>query len=325
MSNKPEVFQPGKKYPIIKLDLNKEVAKYNYHQLLQSLAAITVNRDNVNEDLSKDGRQALKGIEDKRKELTAEPLEWQRDINQASKELSDPLQKEVDRIANEKRVVAEQVRAEQNKQISEQNRIATAKTAIQTFINRIIVLMGVATTGKAIAEIEMLIGSEKNRKNIYQEFVPDLISQCDGLRPQIKQIKDTVRELDAVKERQQKALASENLVIASELLEKQEALEQVIQDSSIRLNETAFEQASTIEIVAPEVMDAAPKGRSNWTWAVKDIKLLQKKMPHLVKLIPDKEAIELLLKTKKHDGSFDGKDTEEWNGIVFYNERSYKR
>jgi hypothetical protein len=325
MSNKQEVFKPGKRYSIIKLDLNREVAAYNYQHLLQSLAATYVTKDNVNDDLTKDGRQALKAIEEKRKELTADPLEWHRDIQQASKELSDPLNEQIDRIARERKEVSENIRAEQAKQLAEENRIANAKIAIQAFVNRIIVLMGSATTDKDIVNIEMLIGSEKNRKNVYQEFIPDLISQCDGLRPQIKQIKETVRQLDLVREQQKRAIEDENMVAATELLDKKEALEQKIQDSSIRLHETAFEQASTIEIVVPEVLDTAPRGRTNWKWEVKDIKLLQKKMPHLVKVVPDDEAIELLLKTKRQDGSLDGKEAENWNGILFFNDRSYKR
>jgi hypothetical protein len=325
MSNKPEVFKPGKRYSLIKLDFNKEVAKYNYQQLLQNLSSIHVTRDNVNDDLTKEGRQALKSIDEKKGELTVEPLEWHRDVLQISKELSEPIKKEIERIAEEKKIVAEQIRSEQAKQVAEENRIATAKIAIQAFINRIIVLMGSAATDKDIVNIEMLIGSEKNRKNVYQEFIPELISQCDGLRPQIKQIKETVRQLDFVREQQKIAVEAENMVAATELLEKREALEQIIQDSSIRLHETAFEQASTIEIVVPEVIDTAPKGRTNWKWEVKDIKLLQKKMPHLVKIVPDDEAIELLLKTKKQDGSLDGKDTDNWNGILFFNDRSYKR
>ena len=47
----------------------------------------------------------------------------------------------------------------------------------------------------------------------------------------------------------------------------------------------------------------------------------REKMPHLVKLVPDDEAIDLLLKTKRQDGSLDSVEEENWNGIVFYNDR----
>ena len=66
-------------------------------------------------------------------------------------------------------------------------------------------------------------------------------------------------------------------------------------------------------MVVPEVVDIAPKGRSNWKWRVDDIKLLQKKMPHLVKLVPDDEAIDLLLKTKRQDGSLDSVEEENFH------------
>ena len=109
--------------------------------------------------------------------------------------------------------------------------------------------------------------------------------------------------------------------LVKQLKEEKEYIETVIEHTGIKIHEKAYEEAIKIDVVVPEVVDIAPKGRSNWKWRVDDIKLLQKKMPHLVKLVPDDEAIDLLLKTKRQDGSLDSVEEENWNGIVFYNDR----
>jgi hypothetical protein len=47
-------------------------------------------------------------------------------------------------------------------------------------------------------------------------------------------------------------------------------------------------------------------------------------MPHLVKMVPDEDAIDVLLATKRKDGSLDGKLEENWNGILFFNDKTFK-
>ena len=180
-------------------------------------------------------------------------------------------------------------------------------------------------TDTEIVSIEKMIGSEKTKTSLYQEFLPDLIIQVDALRPQIKKQKENVRELQKLVDAEKTAEENGDLVAMTEIKEKKEYAEAVIQETGVRIHETAFEQATTIDIVAPEIVDTAPKGRTNWKWKVDDIKLLQKKMPHLVKLVPDNEAIEILLKSKKVDGSLKGKDEETLFGLTFYNDKSYTK
>ena len=169
-----------------------------------------------------------------------------------------------------------------------------------------------------------MIGLEKTKKTVYQEFLPDLITQCDALRPQIKVQKENVRELMRTQAEEKVALETGDMVAASELRSKKEYYEQVIHETGLQIHETAFTAASAVEVIVPEIVDQAPKGRSNWKWKVEDIKLLAKKMPHLVELVPNEEAIDLMLKTKKADGSLAGKDEETVFGLTFYNDKSYK-
>lgn len=323
MSKEIEKYQPGVKYPIVKSAFDLEATRLKYQELLQHISGLQVTRDNVNEDITKEARDVLKALTETKDTLSAEPLQWHKDIMENYKSLFNPIKEQQDRLMAEKKVVAGQIEQETRQQLAEQTRVNTAKSAIVTFVNRVAVLISEAKSDNDIVAIEKMIGLEKTKKNVYQEFLQELIDQSDGLRPQIKTQKESVRELQKVVEEEKKALETGDAVAAADLREKREHFEQVIQETGIRIHEKAFEQASTIDIVVPEIVDTAPKGRTNWKWRVDDIKTLQKKMPHLVKLVPDEEAIAVLLKTKRADGSLAGKDEENVFGLVFFNDKSF--
>lgn len=325
MGKELEQYQPGIKYPIVKSSFDLEASRLNYQALLQNISGLIVTRENVNDDITKEARDVLKALTEAKDTQSAEPLKWHADIMEAYRSVYNPLKEAIDRVLGDKKTLATQINSEAKQQQQEQQRINTAKSAIVTFVNRVAVLISEAKNDNDIVSIEKLIGLEKTKKNIYQEFLPELIIQCDGLRPQIKTQKESVRELQKVVEQEKVALESGDVVAATQLREKKEYFEQVIQETGIRIHEKAFEQASTIDIVAPETIDTAPKGRSNWKWKVDDIKILQKKMPHLVKIVPNDEAIDLILATMKKDGSLSDKDSQEWNGITFFNDKSFSR
>jgi hypothetical protein len=325
MAKSNEIYQPGVKYPIVKATFDRSLAAHNYQQLLQDLTAITVTRDNVNEDLTERGREVLKLLEVQKNEQSAEPLQHHRDIMAAYKDLCAPISEQIERIAGEKKVVALGIHNDQQRQLAEQNRINNAKSAIINFTNGIAVKIAEAKTDSDIVILEKLIGAEKTKKTVYQEFLQDLIDSVEAMRPQIKQQKGNIRDLQKLAEAEKKAEEAGNIVELTRLKEEKEYQQAVIQETGIRIHETAFEKASSIDIVAPEVMDTAPKGRSNWKFRVDNINLLQKKMPHLVKLVPDEDAINLLLKTKKADGSLEGKMEETVFGLVFYNDKTFSK
>lgn len=325
MANEVEKYQPGAKYPIVKAAFDLEAARVNYQELLQYISGLEISRENVNDDITKEARDVLKALTESKDAQSKEPLQWHRDIMANYKSLHDPLEESIKRVLGDKKTLSLKIQEESRIQLAEQSRINNAKSAIITFVNQVAVLISEAKTDDEIVSIEKKIGLEKTKKNVYQEFLPDLITQCDGLRPQIKTQKETVRELQKVVEEERVALEIGDAVSAAELRGKREHYEQIIQETGIRIHETAFEQASTIEIVAPEVMDTAPKGRTNWKWRVDDIKLLQKKMPHLVKLVPDEIAIGSLLATKRLDGSLKDKLEETLFGLTFYNDKSFTK
>ena len=312
-------------YALIRASFDLEANKQNYQKLLQDLSATTVTIENVNDDLTKDGREVLKSLEKIKEEKSLPYRQGHQNVLLAHKSLSEPLKEQVDRILAEKKQVSLRVQEDQRKQLDEQIRIANAKQAIVNFVNKVANLIKTATIDKDIVAIEMMIGSEKTKKSLYQEFLPDLIIQCDGLRPQVKDQKENIRALQMIAEREKIAQETGNIIELTELRGQKEHIQSVIEETGIRIHEKAYEQAITIDIVAPEVAETVPKGRTNWKWEVVDIKLLQKKMPHLVKLIPDEDAINNLLKTKRIDGSLDDKMEENMFGLRFFNDKTFTR
>lgn len=319
-----EKYTPGPRYALIKASFNLETAKKNYQRLLQHLAATKITKDNVNEDHTEEGREVLKMLIALKDETSKDPLQWHKDIMAVFKELHDPLKSELDRISDEKKVISIELEKDRVKQLAEQTRINNAKQAIIDFTNRVANLIAAAKTDMDIVAIEKLIGSEGRKSTVYFEFLPDLIQKCEVLKPEIKAQKETIRELQRIENEKKEAESSGNIIALTELKAKEESVTELLQDRAIRIHEQAYDQASTIDVVAPEIAENIPKGRTNWKWRVDDIKLLQRKMPHLVKIVPNEEAINQLLATKKLDGSLKDKLEENWNGIVFFNDKSFK-
>lgn len=319
-----EIAKQGPKYALVKTKFDLEANKVNYQKALQHLTAIKVTKDNVNDDLAKEGREVLKALIETKEAETAEPLQWHRDVLSAFNSLYDPLEEQVKRIAAEKKKVAEEIKLETMKQQAEQNRINDAKTAIVDFSNKVANLIAAAKTDGDIVAIEKMIGLEKTKKTVYQEFLTELVEKCDALRPQIKDQKENIRKLQQIEEREKAALETGDILTATQMKEEKEQMQEIIQDTGIRIHETAYDQATSVEVIVPEVADVAPKGRTNWKWRVDDIRQLQKKMPHLVKLVPDEAAINILLSTKRQDGSLDGKMEEKLFGLTFFNDKTYK-
>lgn len=319
-----EKYIPGPKRSIIKSAFDLEAARKNYQGLLNHLAGITITKDNVNDDVAKEAREVVKALTELKDAESKEPLQHHKDIMSVFRELVEPINLEINRISNEKDVVATKLKQEAAQLLAEQTRIKNAQQAIIDFTNKVANMVTTAKTDADIVLIEKMIGSEGRKSTVYFEFLPDLVQRCEALKPDIKAQKEAIRELQRIEAAKKEAEATGDIIALTDLKAQEENVTELLQDRSIRIHEQAYDQASTIDVIVPEIAENIPKGRTNWKWKVDDIKLLAKKMPHLVKLVPDDEAIDLLLATKKKDGSLTGKLEENWNGITFFNAISYK-
>jgi hypothetical protein len=177
-------------------------------------------------------------------------------------------------------------------------------------------------TSEEILAVENLINLEKTRKTKYDEFLPDAVEAFNKLGSLVASQKIKVRELEALQAKQKTVKSEEEKM---ELQEQIEDKKEAINEGLVNIQEHALDQATsaTTTQIAHQVHPTIKPRRTTWEVEVTDIKLLAKKMPHLVKLVVDEEKLADLLKSKKSEGAL--KDGEELNlnGIRFYQKKIY--
>lgn len=299
----------------------------NLQKIIQEAANIKFDKNNLKEDhqplkkLRKLVTEANSIIKAGGKPYYTAYKMW----NDAGKQFVEPLSKVLDEKMKEFTQLAESVRKE-NELIEQQNRITLAiQNNIANFINEITFKITTANTHLEIASIQMLIGTEKSRTTHYGGQLIDLKNACDGLNPLINKRKEFIKATLAIEEEGKKASETGNDDKLVELAEKKELLDEEIKENALRLQEKAFEEIINVpKIEITESMSESVKARrSTWKWEIEDINLLSKKMPDLVELCPIKEKINDLLDIKKKDGSLNGVDRININGIIFYLEKRY--
>jgi hypothetical protein len=310
---------------LAKASFSMEAARLNYQVVLQSIEDIQWTRENIDQDLLAPAKEVAAKLTEKKDKDKRPFIDAGKVIQTEYNDLFNPINDAISRKANERKKLADDLQKEADNAARENERISGINSAIVSFISNMSNEITLAQTDKQIASLEMRIGSEMNRKNIYNEFLPTLKEQCDSLKPLIKKQKEYVRTLAELEKQQGAAIATGNEEKAVELQEKAEALKEVVEENKLRIQEEAYKQAGNTGIVVGEPTVMAPKAtRTTWKWRVDNVKELYKKQPDLVDLIPNKEKIDEILRQKREDGSLDGKREETINGIVFYEDKSYK-
>lgn len=306
----------------LQIALSKEGLQYQ--QLLQEGENLTFTKDGLVEQGAslKTLRSVQKKLGDIENPYTANWKAW----NAARKSLTDPVDELLKRKEAEYRKLALEIEADKKKAEQEKERVSGIKQAIDSFfIAQSQAIAGAKTLGELTA-IEKIIGSHKANKARYAEFLPDLVGKAENLTPLIKQQKDNIRKLEAVKEAEAKATESGDDQAVLDAMEAKESLQNKFDEVNIKAQEQAVGMATRVEtVVVPEVvLPAAPRPRrTTFEWECYDIDLLHKKMPHLVTLNPNKEKLDELLAAKKVEWVFDGNDSVDFFGVRFFIKKTY--
>ncbi len=304
----------------LQIALSKEGLQYQ--QLLQEGENLTFTKDGLVEQGAslKTLRSVQKKLGDIENPYTANWKAW----NEARKSLLTPVEELLNRKVNEYKKLALEIEADKKKAEQEKERVSGIKQAIDSFfIAQSQAIAGAKTLGELTA-IEKIIGSHKANKARYAEFLPDLVGKAENLTPLIKQQKDNIRKLEAVKEAEAKATESGDDQAVLNAREAQESLQNKFDEVNIKAQEQAVGMATRAEtVVVPEVvLPAAPKPRrSVWVFESVDINETLKKMPNFVDLTLNKEKIDEYLKAKKAEG-IDGEEFTVF-GIRFYISKSF--
>lgn len=312
--------------PVIQALVTMELTGLKYQQILQGASNLSFTKDNLATDYPalKELDRLLKLLDELRKKIQNPYYVVCSDTNAIFKEIIKPLEEVRDKKKAELRAANELAEAEKRQAQQEQSRKENILTAIATFINLTTKSVSEATTDAEIIRVQKLVGTEKAKKTFYAEFYDELVEKCDALEQPIKDRKKFIQDSAKIQEKINAAVADGNQDAAIELKIKQELLQQATHESSIRLQEVAFDAASSIQsVVGQPIIETVKPKMTKWTWEVEDIKLLQKKMPHLVKLVPDEEAIDLLFKTKKAENALiDGEELKIF-GLRIYQQKFY--
>ena len=304
----------------LQIALSKEGLQYQ--QLLQEGENLTFTKDGLVEQGAslKTLRAVQKKLGDIENPYTANWKAW----NAARKSLTDPVDELLKRKEAEYRKLALEIEADKRKAEQEKERVSGIKQAIDSFfIAQSQAIAGAKTLGELTA-IEKIIGSHKANKARYAEFLPDLVGKAENLTPLIKQQKDNIRKLEAVKEAEAKATESGDDQAVLDAREAQESLQNKFDEVNIKAQEQAVGMATRVEtVVVPEVvLPAAPKPRRQvWTYESTDINETLKKMPNFVELTLNKEKVDEYLKAKKAEG-IEGEEFTVF-GIRFFIQKSF--
>lgn len=293
-----------------------------YQQLLQEGESLTFTKDKLVEQGAslKKLREVQKKLADKENPYTANWKAW----NEARKSLVDPVADLLKRKESEYRKLALEIESDKKREAEEKERVAGIKTAIDSFFIAQSQSIAGAKTLPELTAIEKIIGSHKANKSRYSEFLPELVAKAELLTPLIKEQKKVIRELEALKEAEEKALQSGDDQAAIDAVEAQQSLQNKFDEVNIKAQEQAVNMATKVDtVVVPEVvLPAAPKPRrSVWTYESVDINETLKKMPSFVDLSLNKEKVDEYLKAKKAEG-IEGEEFTVF-GIRFFLNKSF--
>ena len=314
-------------YEIVEAKFRMELTRLEYEKALQGLTSYQITEDNIAEAQNKLTRARrfltqFEAIKSNGKEAAlAETRMWDKAFNSLKKPIEDEItikQKKLNDVAAEQ---ARKKKAADN----EEARKNGIKTSIDNFIIEQSQAIAGCKTNPELVNIQKLIGSHKAAKTRYEEFLPDLVTRCEALNVLIKEQKKTIDELEKLEKDKLEAEKTGDDATLIALEDKKDELVSKMEETKVVVQETAINQATkseSVEIARPHYNTIGAR-RSTWEWEVEDIKLLHKKMPHLVKIVPDEEKINDLLKTKKTDGSFKNVEEEKYFGLRFFLKKTY--
>ena len=305
----------------LQIALSKEGLQYQ--QLLQEGENLKFTKDNLVEQGA-----SLKTLRTTQKKL--EDIEnpfWKqyKAFNDAKASLITPIKTLLAKKEAEYRKLALEIEAEKKQAEQEKERVKGINQAIDSFFIAQSQAIAGAKTLVELTAIEKIIGSHKANKARYSEFLPELVAKAENLTPLIKQQKDNIRKLEAVKEAESKAAESGDDQAVLDAMEAKEALQNKFDEVNIKAQEQAVGMATKADVVVPEViLPSAPKPRlTTFEWECYDLDLLHKKMPHLVTLTPNKEKLDELLTTKRLEGAFIGTDSIDYFGCKLFIKKTY--
>lgn len=303
----------------------QDVARLNYQAILQSVHDIQFTRENVHEDLLIPANTLVKSLADKKLEAKRPYLDVVSRIDEVFNSLHKPLLDAITEKAAERKRLVQQINAENAQIEAEKHRKLLIQTKIKEYIQKWSDIASNSTSTALLNKVESDINLAKGRTLEFKDLHDEFVEKCNTILPIIKQRKVLAAELEAVSAQQKEAEAENDIDKHVETLKKKDEINQQLRQSTEEVLETTFASLTFDDTVIGESVTPSIKpSRQTWKWIVNDIKLLAKKHPDLVQLVPNESAIKELMRKIKEDKRNKKAGKCVMDGIMFFIEESYK-
>jgi len=311
---------------VVKGKINMELTATNYQKLLQDAENIHFTRDNIGGEYG-----CLKALRDVLKKAATIKTEGKKPYLDACKAWDNaynsiiaPIEDVLARKTSEFTQLATSIQRENQEAENEKKRVSDIKTLIT---NKKIEFGNKASNATSLNELVLLekaIGSEKNRTGTYQEFIKELISSLDDLRPIIKLQKENIQRLNQLADESKKAHESGDDQKLLDLETEKELANQRIEESRYNVQSTALQSNGTdVATIEAEPIKTVKPRRTTIAYEITDALKLQKKHPNFFTLTPVDSEIKEWLKGFKSD--FEKSDNSQvlFDGIRVYKKELY--
>lgn len=308
---------------IVAAKFNIEVTKAGYVNLLEDISSLQITEENAAEaqKVINEGRKALTEFGKIKTKMKAPALAECRYWDNAYNDLANPLERELQLKSKDVAKIGEEKERRRQEAAREKLRIDGIKSAIDSFFIDQSQAIASATTPNELTTIEKLIGSHKANKSRYQEFLPELIEKAELLTPLIKEQKEAIKKLEALRLKEKEAELKGDDQAVMDAREAQESVQSKIHETTVTVQEKAVKMAEMPDVGAVEVIQPeAPKvRRSTWTWELVDIEQAKKKADW-TKTVTNDSVIDEYLKEAKENAT-----SEDFTvaGVRFFLKKSY--
>jgi len=310
---------------VVKSKILMAITPATYQAVMQGIENITFTKETINQDYAplKAARALLAEIEKVRKERTAPLVEQKRIEDLAAKNVSAPLQEILDRKVAEYTKLANEIKADRDREEKEKQRVSDLRGLIASFVLTYSQKIASATTDRELVDIERLINLETSRKERYAELLPDMKAACEPIRGLLSAQKERVREMATLEIEATKAAENDDDEKAIELLEKKDDIVAQIELNRTLVQESAIETANAggrFEVLLPD----APKAkRTSWDVELVDSAKALKEVPELVSVELDTVASKAFFKAKRILNEIPKDKEVTLHGIRYYEKITY--
>lgn len=310
---------------IVAAKFNIEVTKAGYVNLLEDISSLQITEENAAEaqKVINEGRKALTEFGKIKTKMKAPALAECRYWDNAYNDLANPLERELQLKSKDVAKIGEEKERRRQEAAREKLRIDGIKSAIDSFFIDQSQAIASATTPNELTTIEKLIGSHKANKSRYQEFLPELIEKAELLTPLIKEQKEAIKKLEALRLKEKEAELKGDDQAVMDAREAQESVQSKIHETTVSVQEKAVKMAEMPDVGAVEVIQPeAPKvRRTTVKWKIVDENAAIRCGYAYQTVLPDLEKIEAYVKSVDKKGIKDDGFTAF--GIKIYFEKTW--